>query len=88
MAGEIFGRVGTARKLMDKNLAVDRGKAHSIFELMRPHNVLMNKTLADWQRTAKSPKVFFHQSFVLHGILNTALYCNLLYFAWVDERVQ
>ena len=73
---------------MEKTLVVGRGKAHSIFELTRPHNVLVNKTLADWQRTAKSPKVFSRQSFVLYSILDTALYCNLLYFAWADQRVQ
>ena len=44
-----LGGVGTARKLAEKTLAVGRGKAHSIFELMRPHNFLANKTLADWQ---------------------------------------
>ena len=46
--GENFGGVGTTRKLAEKTLAVGRGKAHSIFELMRPH-FLVDKTLADWQ---------------------------------------
>ena len=47
LAGENFDRVGTARKLAEKTLVVSRGKAHSIFELTRPHNFLADKTLAD-----------------------------------------
>ena len=34
---------------LQKTLAVVRGKAHSLLELMRSHNVLADKTLADWQ---------------------------------------
>ena len=33
-----FGGIGTASKLAEKTLAVGRCKAHSILELMRPHN--------------------------------------------------
>ena len=47
LAGENFGRVGTARKLAEKTSAVDRGKAHSILEFTRPHDFLADKTLAD-----------------------------------------
>ena len=39
---QIFGRIGTARKLVEKTLAVGRGKAHSIVELTRSHNFLAN----------------------------------------------
>ena len=49
LVGENFGRVGNARKLAEKTLAVGRGKVHLIFKLMRPYNFLANKTLADWQ---------------------------------------
>ena len=52
-----FGRVATARKLAEKILAIGRGKAHSLLELTRPHHFLVDKTLADWQLTAKSAKV-------------------------------
>ena len=44
-----FGGVGTARKLVEKTLAIGGSKAHSIFELMRHHNFLADKTLVDWQ---------------------------------------
>ena len=63
-----FSGIGTARKLVEKMLAFGRGKAHSILELTRSHNVLADKTLADWQYTAKSTKVFSRQSFVLYGM--------------------
>ena len=49
LAGENFGGIGTARKLVKKTLAVGRGKAHSLLELARSHNVLADKTLAEWQ---------------------------------------
>ena len=39
-----FGGIGTARKLAEKTLAVGRGKAHSLLELTRSHNVLADKT--------------------------------------------
>ena len=44
-----LGGVGTARKLVEKTLALGRGKAHSILEFTRLHNFLADKTLADWQ---------------------------------------
>ena len=44
-----LGEIGTARKLVQKTLAIGRGKAHSILEFMKPHNFLADKTLADWQ---------------------------------------
>ena len=50
---EKFSEVETARKLAEKALAVGRCKAHSIFELTRPHIFSANKTLAVWQWTAK-----------------------------------
>jgi len=49
LAGENFGGVGTARKLAEKTLAVDIKRVHYLVELMRPHNFLADKTLADWQ---------------------------------------
>jgi len=48
LAGENYGGVGTARKLVEKILVVDKNIHHSV-ELMRPHNFLADKTLADWQ---------------------------------------
>ena len=49
VAGENFGRVGAARILVEKTLAVGRGKAHSIFEFTRPDNFLADQILVDWQ---------------------------------------
>ena len=50
LAGENFGGIGTARKLVEKNLAVGKEKPmHSLLELTRSHNVLVDKTLANWQ---------------------------------------
>ena len=49
LAGKNFGGIGTARKLAEKTLVVGRGKAHSLLALTRSHNVLADKTLADWQ---------------------------------------
>ena len=49
LAGENFGGIGTARKLAEETLAVGRGKVHSLLELTRSHNILADKTLADWK---------------------------------------
>ena len=46
LAGENFGGVGAKRILAEKALAVGRGKAHSIFELTRPDNFLVDQILA------------------------------------------
>jgi len=43
--GENFGGVGTAKKLAEITLA----GVYYLVELMRPHNFLADKTLADWQ---------------------------------------
>ena len=55
-----FNEVGTTRKLVKKTLVVGRGKAHSIFELTRPHNYSVNKTFCGL--VMKSTKVFSCQS--------------------------
>ena len=48
MVGVNFGGVETARKLVEKTLVVGRGKTHSIFELMRPHNFLALVEIQLW----------------------------------------
>jgi len=45
LAGENFGGVGTVRKVTEKTLTVEN--AFTI--QFRPHNFLVDKTLADWQ---------------------------------------
>ena len=66
-------RSWNCKNIGGENFGGSRRQAYSIFEFTRPDKFLADKTLADWQWTAKSAKVFSRQSFVLYGMITNIL---------------